>query len=167
VVGPWLVPILGAFFVLEVASMPVRVTAIEWKRRDGQPGKVSAAELDRLYGFIRQMPRGTVVAEFPFGDLQGETRAVYLSTRHGHPILNGYSGGFPDSYGRRLSLLVDPMSAGDAAWQSILDSGANCLVVHLWAFDDGHGAAMTRWLESHGAIPIATFKSDRLFSVPR
>jgi hypothetical protein len=165
--GPWLVPVLGAFFVLEVASMPVRVTAIEWKRRDGVPGTVSAADLGHLYGFMRQMPRDTVVAEFPFGDLQGETRAVYLSTLHGHPILNGYSGGFPDSYGRRLSLLVDPMSSGDAAWQCLLDSGATCLVVHQWAFPDDNGAAMTRWLESHGAVPLATIKSDRLFAIPR
>jgi len=165
-VGPWLVPILGAFFVLEVASMPQRVTAIEWERRDGVPGRVSAAELERLYGFIRRMPRGTVVVEFPFGDLLAETRAVYLSTRHGHPILNGYSGGFPASYSQRLSLLMDPIASGDAAWQSILESGATCLVVHQWAFE-GTGPALSTWLQSHGAIPLATFKSDRLFKVPR
>jgi hypothetical protein len=168
--GGWrrlVLPTLGAFFVLEACSMPVPVKSIDWARRDGRPGVVTAAELDRLYAFIRTMPRGTVVAEFPFGDLQSEIRAVFLSTRHGHPILNGYSGGFPASYDARVAVLGDPLVSGEGAWEALVSSGATCVVVHQWAFEGGNGAAFSGWLLSHGAVPLATFKGDRLFGIGR
>jgi hypothetical protein len=96
-----------------------------------------------------------------------EIRAVYLAARHGHPIVNGYSGGAPVSYGAHVALLGDPLATGEPSWQAILDSGATCLVVHEWAFDGGNGKAFSDWLEAHGAVPLATFLSDRLFQIPR
>lgn len=162
----WVVAVLAVVFLLEASSMPVPVRRIEWPRKDGVPGTVSAEDLDHLYAFLRKMPRGTVVAEFPVGTVETETRAVYLSTRHGHPIINGYSGGSPAAFDRRESLLKDPVGTGDAAWQAIVDSGATCLVVHQWAFP-GSGPALSDWLHGHGAIPLATIKSDRLFLVRR
>ncbi len=160
-------PLVALLFLLETASMPVGTRRIEWARHDGRPGTVSAAELQPVYAFIRKLPPGTVVAEFPFGGLHNEVRAVYLTIRHGHPIVNGYSGGAPPSYGAHIALIADPLATGEPAWQAILDSGATCLVVHEWAFEGGVGKAFSDWLEAHGALPLATFRSDRLFQVPR
>jgi len=39
--------------------------------------------------------RRRAVLELPFGELRDETRAVFFSSRHGHALVNGYSGGFP------------------------------------------------------------------------
>jgi hypothetical protein len=164
--GPGLAAAIGAFFLLESAA-PVGVVALEWTRRDGRPGTVSVTDLDPVYGFVRRMPAGTIVVELPFGELQAETRAVFLSARHRHPIVNGYSGGFPPSYESRKRLLGDPLAHGDAAWQALLDSGATCVIVHEWAFDDGGGRAISGFLEANGARPLATFKADRLFEIPR
>ncbi len=159
--------VVAVLFLLETASMPVDTKRIEWARHDGRPGTVSAAELQPVYAFVRRLPAGTVVAEFPFGGLHNEVRAVYLTIGHGHPIVNGYSGGAPLSYGAHVALLADPLATGEPAWQAILDSGATCLVVHEWAFEGGTGKAFSDWLEAHGALPLATFRSDRLFQIPR
>jgi hypothetical protein len=153
-------------FFFEAASMPVAVTPIEWAREDGRPGTVSAAQMERLYSFLRKLPGDTVIAEFPFGVGPSETRAVYLSTRHGHPIVNGYSGGVPPAFARLAQSLADPFATGEPVWQDILHSGATCLVVHEWAFA-GSGPAFSAWLEAHGARPLVTVNSDRAFLVPR
>lgn len=173
---PW---VAAAFFLIESTSAPINVTALEWKRQDGRPGTVSVADLDRLYAYIAKMPafaptgfgaaspKGTVVVEFPFANLHGETRAVFLSTLHRHPILNGYSGGFPASYEARKDVLQNPVAAGEPAWQALLDSGATCIVVHEWAFDNGNGPTFSRWLEAHGATLVAVMGSDRIYAVAR
>ena len=61
-----------------------------------------------LYKWLALQPRG-VVAEFPMplpGQLPGqEFRYLYMSTFHWMPLINGYSGYYPQSYIRRLDAL--------------------------------------------------------------
>jgi len=111
--------------------------------------------------------RRRVVLELPIGDLHDETRAVYFSARHGHPIVNGYSGGFPASYLRRKDLLADPPSRPAEAWQALIDSGATCVIVHEWAFEGDNGKAASRWLEEQGALPLASISGSRVYAVER
>ena len=169
--------IVAAVFLAEASPVPLQVTAIEWKRRDTEgAGKVvREADLQRLYEYVSRLPgvsgadpaspRLPRVIELPFGQLHDETRAVYFSAKHGHPLVNGYSGGFPASYLRRREVLADPPSRPDEAWKTIVESGATCIIVHEWAFEGWNGAATSRWLEERGALPLAKIGNSRVYEV--
>ena len=62
-------------------------------------------ELSPIYVSIRDADPGTVVAEFPFGDVAYEIQYTFYAGYHRKPIVNGYSGFFPESYKRLLGLL--------------------------------------------------------------
>ena len=62
------------------------------------------------------MPDAVVAAEFPFGDPAWELRYVYYSTVHWKRLVNGYSGGFPQSYKVRVARLQRVTEDPDAAW---------------------------------------------------
>jgi len=173
--GPVAMALVAIVFLAEAWIAPVQVKALEWQRRDtGRVGQVvREADLERLYEFVARLRsvdseerrRGTVVLELPFGQLHDEARAVYFSARHGHPIVNGYSGGFPASYLRRREALVDPPSRSDEAWQALIESGATCVIVHEWAFEGWNGAAVSRWLEARGARPLAKIGSAQVYGL--
>ena len=166
--GRWWLAVVAVVWLVESAGLPLPVKDVAWPRRDTvTTGVVSASDLAPLYRYLAKLPHGTVIVEFPFGDLHGETRAVFLSTRHWHPILNGYSGGFPAHYRRLVPLLADPLAAGDDAWRALVASGATCIVVHEWDFGAGTGQHLSRWLEARGARPVTAFKSDRVFELRR
>ena len=107
-----------------------------------------------------------MVAEFPFGEVFDETRAVYFSARHRHPIVNGYSGGFPSSYTARRRVLGQPLAQPDEAWRALTASGATCAVVHEWAFEGTDGRRVSDWLEARGAIRLAVFNRDVVYQLP-
>jgi len=121
----------------------------------GSPARGSSASKERK----------RVVLELPFGELHDEARAVYFSAKHGHPIVNGYSGGFPASYRRRQNVLIDPRSRPDEAWRAMIESGATCVIVHEWAFEGWNGAALSLWLEERGARPLAKIGSSRVYEL--
>jgi hypothetical protein len=47
---------------------------------------------------IHNMEENGAVLELPLGDPGRDVAAMYRSIRHGHPVVNGYSGYFPASY---------------------------------------------------------------------
>jgi hypothetical protein len=118
-----------------------------------------------VYRYLARLPRGVVLAEFPFGDMAWEVRHTYHATMHWHGILNGYSGHFPSSYLTRRAYLQDPLSDPASAWRSLERSGATHAVVHGTAYRDG-GADMRGWLTGHGAHLVAEFGSDRVYELP-
>lgn len=63
----------------------------------------------RLYRF-ESLPPGVAVLELPLGDTGADVAAMYRSMFHGRPVVNGYSGYFPRSYGilRKGIELGDP-----------------------------------------------------------
>src|SRR4029079_3382296 len=51
----------------------------------------------RSYDLTAANP-AAVVMELPFEDVYSDTAALLRATRHGHPVVNGYSGYFPAHY---------------------------------------------------------------------
>ena len=79
--------------------------------------------------------------------------------------MNGYSGGAPVEYLLLAETLKDALSRPDQAWDAVASSGATDVIVHEGQYESGRGARISAWLTAHGAYEIATFGSDRVFSV--
>jgi hypothetical protein len=125
---------------------------------------VDVPQLTGVYGVIRDLPEGTVVAEFPFGDQAYEIQYVFYAGYHRKPVVNGYSGFSPVSYVRvREQLSRTPLAAD--AWNALLSSGATHAIVHEAAFLDRQGIEVSAWLRRHGAHEIAGAGLDRVFQL--
>lgn len=84
-----------------------------------------------LYKWLALQPKG-VVAEFPVPPPEAlpghEARVLYMSTFHWNPIVNGYSGYYPQSYLRRLDRLEKFPSAEGLA--QLRRDGVRYIIVH-------------------------------------
>jgi hypothetical protein len=123
----------------------------------------SARTLSPLYQLIRDEPGRVVLAEFPFGEPAYEILATYYAGFHRRPLVNGYSGFFPEHYLRRLTFLERIPFDLDAATKALVSSGATHAIVHEAAFSNGRGHEISDWLLSIGARPVLTQGTDRLF----
>lgn len=132
-----------------------------------QPAKLrTAGNLGDVYEAIRVLPQNTVLVEFPFGTAPYDTQAVYYAGYHRKALLNGYSGFFPASYKKNTETLAwDPTENRDAAWKTLMTSGATHVVVHEAAYLDNKGEGISRWLRSSGAHELAAEGTDRLFAL--
>jgi hypothetical protein len=117
----------------------------------------------RIYDTVRALPSGSVVAEFPFGNVSSEILYTFYAGFHRKPILNGYSGFFPGSYSTLVARLA-PVPKGEEAWGALLSSGATHAVVHEDA-TDSRGLIASEWLRGHRARETAVFGTDRLFEL--
>src|SRR5574339_28076 len=83
-----------------------------------------------LYAWLAKQPRG-VVAELPMtpDGIPGDPAYSYLSSFHWHPIVNGYSGFYPQSY---LDRLKDVAGFPDErSLRRLLSDHVRYVVVHL------------------------------------
>ena len=165
----------GAGRLLVVAGM-IAIMAESWsaptatnerlEARGYTSPQVETAE-PRLGGanqMIRLLPAGTVVAEFPFGQMAYQIRYAFYAGYHRKPIVNGYSGFFPVSYQR----LLGPLSHrpyGAEAWNALISSGATHAIVHEDAFLDDEGIEISEWLRRYGAHEIVIVQRDRVFQL--
>jgi hypothetical protein len=137
-----------------------RGAGLAWPPRD-----VAGAALTPVYRLVRDLPAGSVVAEFPFGDLANEIRYVFYAGYHRQPIVNGYSGITPESY-RRLSRVLSNIPTTDEAWTALTSSGASHVVVHEGAYLDRDGRDVSAWLRRKGAQEVADLHPDHLYELP-
>ena len=93
------------------------------------------------------------------------TVAVFFAGFHRRPLVNGYSGFFPESYGDRVAALAPAPDNPDAARQALIASGATHAIVHERAYIDGRGSAIIKWLTSIGAQVVATTGNDTLLQL--
>ena len=118
-----------------------------------------------LYQFIRDLPTGSVVAEFPFGGVGDEIRYTYAAGYHRQRIVNGYSGFFPAPYRRLRDLLADPGASAEA-WPTLLASGATYAILHEADFPNrDEGRRVSRWLQVHGAKEIGQVDDHHVFAL--
>jgi hypothetical protein len=110
-----------------------------------RPGRAPA-----VYREMGRQPSGSVVLELPFGQPDYDLRAMFYSTVHWHPIVNGYSGVFPPHY----ALLTSAFCATHA-------------IVHEGAYLDDEGSLTSALLRNAGAVEIVRDGSDVLFQLPR
>ena len=163
--------VLGAasvLFLIEVSPAPIAMNGT-WSVGDLKPPPVplmAANGPPAIYRAVRALPAGSVIAEFPFGDEQYDLRYMLYSAAHWRPLLNGYSGGFPQSYAVNRAGLGRVLDDPAAAWRVLAGSGATHAIVHEDVYPAGGGARVSAWLASHGAREVAAFGADRLFELP-
>lgn len=161
-------PALALVFLAESAAVPLPLNLTSADRLLPPPARVyPLADAPALYRHIAALPSGTVLVELPFGDTSWELQYVYYSTVHWRPLLNGYSGGFPDSYLTLRSYLDDPRRAPAEAWSALRGSGATHLVLHELAYRAPELAEVRGWLEANGAQPLERFGASVLYQLPR
>jgi len=103
-----------------------------------------------LYQWLKTQPVG-VVAEFPMPQPDEspahEPRYEYMSTFHHMPIINGYSGYYPDSYLARLYRLRG-MPDG-AALQTLVAENVRYVIVHRGLYRKGTADQVYWALKGH------------------
>lgn len=169
--GGAIVAALGLLFLAEAWAAPVP-TNVTWtsSARYAPPWpaihRVNDGPL--AYRYLVAMPADTTVIELPFGDQAWDLRYVYYAGLHGKRIVNGYSGYFPDGYRARAAQLSNLWSDRDAAWQAVVTSGANHLLIHGDAYPEFEREAVIGWARLAGATPVAWFADgDVLLALPR
>ena len=118
-----------------------------------------------VYRAVRDMPGKVVLIEFPFGEPAYEILATFYAGYHRRPLVNGYSGFFPEPYLRRATFLQHIPFDLDAATRAVRSSGATHALVHEGAYPDGRGHEVTSWLTSSGGRVITTFGTDKLLTL--
>jgi len=154
--------------LLEGLAVPIEINRT-WRQNEAEPPVrvYSNALLDHgnlgegvppVYARVAQLPAGSVLTEFPFGDAAWEIRYVYYSAAHWKPITNGYSGNFPPKYKERVARFQRVQTDEEAAWRALIETGTTHVVVHRNAFRDGRDAdTVEGWLRTHGATELERF----------
>jgi hypothetical protein len=159
---------LSALAVVESFAAPIVVNGtVAEGRYATPPARVyTGDQVPGAYKYLKSLPApGTVVVEFPLGEWAYELRYVFYSTAHWHPLLNGYSGQFPLSYNMNATHLRHPLDYPDAAWTTLMKSGATHAVVHLPYYRDDEGERIGRWLVEKGARQAGEFDGDKVFAL--
>ena len=99
------------------------------------------------------------------GDPGWDLWAVYHSTLHWKPLVNGYSGGFPAYYSELARLLFDVNAEPEAAWVALRAQGPTHAVVHRRAYR-GNARGPEPWLLAHGARQILFSADVSAFELP-
>jgi hypothetical protein len=168
--GRRLLTALGVLFVVESTSAPIALDerAIATRTLAAGPAQVyTGPQVPSVYTYLAALPAGTVVIEFPFGAPSWDLPALFYQRAHRHPLVNGYSGGFPRSFDENRDAFDHLDVIPGVAWQRLVRSGATHAVVHRHAFAGARAALVESWLDSHRAREIARFGSDVVFEIPR
>jgi len=118
-----------------------------------------------VYAFAARLPASSVLLELPLGEPAFDVRYMFYALAHGHPLVNGYSGGSPDGYMLLSETLKDFATSPDRAWRAVESSGATHVIVHEGSYEPGRGPLITNWLIAHGARAVGVFGSDRVLAV--
>lgn len=119
-----------------------------------------------VYRYLSSLPPSTVVAELPFTDLWYNTRYLYFSTFHWHPLVNGFTSFFPPAYTERARWLVNPVRTPDEAWRALESGQATHVVVHAGAWDAAYVRELDRWLTTRGARSHGAFGGASVYEMP-
>lgn len=167
--GRMAVVALSALFVLESTAMPIvldrPLRAAPY--RATPPRMYTGASVPAVYAFAATLPPSTVIVELPIGSNAWDLQYVFYQPVHGHPIVNGYSGGFPQTFYNNRDAFTSVSFIPDLAWRRLQDAGTTHVIVHGDAFDAAQVDVIERWLTAKGATPLATHGNDRVFAVPR
>ena len=170
-VGSLVLTLVTAAFLAEAYAVPQPVN-LTWSSSTRYaapwPGVYRLNEGPLAYRHVLLMPADTVLLELPLGDQAWDLRYVYYAGLHGKPIVNGYSGYFPDGYRGRAARLEGLWRDSDAAWSALTTAGATHVLVHERAYLNTEGPAVSVWVANQGARLVAEFSDgDKLFALPR
>lgn len=157
--------VLGSAAILAeswIGPMPTNARlspyGFELTSRDLQMGD----EVSPLYRVLRDDPEKVVLIEFPFGEPSYEILSTFYAGYHRRPLVNGYSGFFPEGYLRRSNFLSRIPFDLEAATKALRSTNATHALVHEGAFADGRGHEVTDWLLSTGAQLVGSHDRMRL-----
>jgi hypothetical protein len=164
--------VAGALIVLEASAVPIPIdqNSTEYAQNNLVPLPASVAigaDVPPLYDYLATLPPSASILEMPLGEPAFDIRYMFYSTRHWRRLVNGYSGGAPQSYGFLSEALKDALTRPEQAWHEVGSSGATHLVVHEGAFRADFGLRVSAWARAHGAREVAAFGSDRVFALAR
>jgi hypothetical protein len=167
--GPALVTVAGVMLLAESWVAPmwtnVRIAAPGYELT---PRELAMGDgISPIYRWARDAPGTIVLIEFPFAEPAYDLLATFYAGEHRRPVVNGYSGFFPEAYLRRATFLRRIPEDLDAAAKAVRSSGATHAIVHEAAFPDGRGHELTDWLLGIGAQVVMTHGTDRLLALPR
>lgn len=128
---------------------------------DSWIGRMPLISLPARFQILESLPAGTAVMELPLGDTSSNLEAMYRGMYHGRPVLNGYSGFFPqhfDVLGRGLEMRDPKLLDAVTAW------GPVGVVVDSQRDDRGRWAGQ---LSAHPAVVFLGEESHRkVFLLP-
>jgi hypothetical protein len=119
-----------------------------------------------VYTAVARTPAGSVLAELPLGQSDFDLRAMFYSTVHWRPLVNGYSGFFPLHYGRASFALSEIPRHPNASIDTLRELGATHVIVHEAAYLDAEGRDTTAVLRQHGARELFRDGGDVLLALP-
>jgi hypothetical protein len=159
---------LSIAFLAESLVMPFMVNAVSGTRGFNLPEArvYRPARAPNVYKvFAREAP-DAVLAELPLGESDFDLRAMFYSTVHWRPLLNGYSGFYPPHYGRLALATSDVHRFAETALQALRAQGATHVLVHEGAYLDGRGPNTSAAFLRHGASELYREGTDVLLRLP-
>ena len=167
----WATPVLvavGLGFLAEVSVGPFPVNRVAPLRDFVTPeARVYTSEhAPPVYAAVRRLPDDVVLVEFPLGPPDYDRRAMYYSTVHWRPLINGYSGFYPPDYALLMVFLRDLPRRSEPAWRALRERDVTHALVHEAAYLGDDGARISTWLRASGAAEIFRDGGDRLFALP-
>jgi hypothetical protein len=121
--------------------------------------------LPPLYKVIRDEAKPVVLVEFPFGSPAWELQSMFYAGYHRRPLVNGYSGFFPEDYRLLTSVFTLIPADPGAAWRALVGTRATHVLVHEAAYPPGRRHEVTDWLRTQGAVEVLSDGTDRLFTL--
>jgi hypothetical protein len=158
---------LAAMILIESTAAPIEMNRVN-RYTDLLPPPASIAIGNQPpveYEYIAGLPEGTVLVEFPFGDIGWDIRAVYNSTLHWKPLVNGFSGGSPPRYVELARVLFNVNAEPERAWRVLRETGPTHALVHLDAFRQSR-ASPEAWLIARGARLAFVSPGIRVYELP-
>jgi len=165
------VAVLGlvcVLFLFEATSLPFGLNGVAPLRDVATPEArvYPASQAPAVYREVARRPEVTVLVELPLGPPDYDVRAVYYSTVHWRPLINGYSGFFPPYYGRLITALSEIPRHPEVSLAALGASGATHAIVHEGAYLAGEGEATSAVLRDAGAVEVFRDGGDVLFRLP-
>lgn len=167
--GRMVLILASIIFLMEATHVPFTVNGINPLRGVTTPEArlYRPARAPAVYQEVARQPPDSVVLELPIGQPDYDLRAVYYSTVHWRPIVNGYSGFFPAPYGPLVAALSEMGRHPELSRQAVRASGATHAIVHEGAYLGTEGAEASALLRDAGAVEIFREGSDVLFLLRR
>lgn len=154
-------------FLVETVSPPFPMNGAgrtsEYNLPEGRvyrPGRAPA-----VYRAVAGLPPDAVIAELPIGDRALDLRAMFYSTAHWRPLVNGAGHAEPAHYDYVVVALSDVPRHPNAALEALRVTGATHVIVHEAAYPGAAGAATAAALSSEGAFEVFRDGQDVLLEL--
>jgi hypothetical protein len=167
--GPVVLIIASVIAVLEGSRVPFILNGAIPLRDFNAPEArlVRPARAPAVYHELAKQPADAVVLELPLGPPDFDLRAMYYSTVHWRPVVNGYSGFYPPHYGQLMTALYEIPRHPQISLEAMRSSGATHVVLHEAAYRNDEGTATGDVLRAAGAVELLRDGADVLFLLPR